>query len=321
MDLRPKLSRCLPAMFLALSLMLCASPETYAIHYSKNSNGPVSDSILQQQRDSMIFQLNLQYLNRVNEYGTPYELIAIIEDILELDSSFHNHWFNLGLEYIKIKEYDRALEALNQGLALYPDKDNSTLVQIYISISFCHHQTNRYQQEIEILDSASRIFPDHAGITGRYVINSHARVRYTEADYYRNKLILLLRAEGYNESDIAFYLGRLYLNTDYLEAEKYFRTAYQYDPGNIEKLGALAWVLIQNALKIDEGMALMEKAIEADPTNAVYLHQQGYGYYKKGKYEDALSTLYTARDLYQQYSFELNNHIKLVETALASKEE
>jgi tetratricopeptide (TPR) repeat protein len=321
MMLRYKFSFCLQAFFLAFSLLLFSSQATYASHHPKDAPGPVSDSILQQQRDSIIFQLNLQYLNKVNEQGTPYELISIIEEILALDSSFHNHWFNLGLEYIKIKEYDRALAALNQGLALYPDKDNSTLVQIYISISYCHHQSDRYQQEIEILDSASVIFPDHAGITGRYVINSHARVRYTEAEYYRNKLILLLRSEGYDESDIAFYLGRLYLNTDYLEAEKYFRTAYQYDPGNIEKLGALAWVLIQNALKIDEGMTLMGKALEADPTNAVYLHQQGYGYYMKGNYEAALNNLFRARDLYRQYSFELTKHITMVEQAMADKEE
>ncbi len=78
-----------------------------------------------------------------------------------------------------------------------------------------------------------------------------------------------------------FNLGRLYLNTDYLTAEKHFRTAYQYDPDNIEKLAALAWVLIQNALY----------------------------------------NLYNARDLYQQYSFELLSHIELVEQAIASKEE
>jgi tetratricopeptide (TPR) repeat protein len=321
MNLRCKTTSSLPRCLLVVLLLLLTLAEAHACPVSYSAPGPVSDSILQQQRDSIIFQLNLQYLNRVNEQGTPYELISIIKEILALDSSYHNHWFNLGLEYLKIKEYEHALDALTQGLERYPDKDNSTLVNIYISISFCYHQTNRYQQEIEILDSASQIFPDHAGITGRYVINSHARVRYTEAAHYRNKLILLLRSEGYNESDIAFYLGRLYLNTDYLEAETYFRTAYQYDPGNIEKLGALAWVLIQNALKIDEGMALMEKAIDADPDNPVLLHQLGYGYYIKGRHEDALIKLHTARDLYQQYSFELNKHIQMVELAMAGKEE
>lgn len=311
----------MPVILLAFSLYLCFPLNAEAIHKGELIPGPVSDSILQQQRDSMLFNLNLKYLNGVNDQGTPYELISIIEEILELDPSLHYHWFNLGLENIKIKEYDRALDALAQGLVLYPAKDNPSLAQIYISISFCYHQMERYQQELEVLDHAAQMFPEHSGITGRYVINSHARVRYTEAEHYENLLVMVLRSEGYNESDIAFYLGRLYLNTDYLEAEKHFKIAYQYDPDNIEKLGALAWVLIQNALKIDEGMDLIEQAIEADPNNAIYLHQQGYGFYVKGNYEDALFNLYSARDLYQQYSFELNSHIEMVEQAIASREE
>jgi tetratricopeptide (TPR) repeat protein len=257
----------------------------------------------------------------VNDNRTPFELISIIEEILKLDPTLHNHWFNLGLENIKIKEYDRALDALTKGLEHYPTYSNPSLAQIYISISFCYHETGRYQQEVAILDSSSQIFPDHPGILGRYVISAHDRIRFTEAASYENQLILILRSEALNESDIAFYLGRLYLNTDYLTAEKHFRTAYQYDPNNIEKLGALAWVLIQNALKIDEGMALIEQAIEADPTNAIFLHQQGYGFYVKGNYDDALYNLYNARDLYQQYSFELISHIELVEQAIASAEE
>ncbi len=208
---------------------LFLSPKSSLLAANELNAGPVSDSILQQQRDSMLFKLNLQYLNGVNDSETPFELISIIEEILELDPTLHNHWFNLGLENIKIKEYDRALEALTAGLELY-------------------------------------------------------------------------------------------LNTDYLVAENYFRVAYQYDPDNIEKLGALAWVLIQNALKIDEGMILIDQAIEADPTNAIFLHQQGYGYYMKGNYEDALFNLYNARDLYRQYSFELNSHIEMVEQAIARTE-
>ena len=297
------------------------SPDSSLLAASEPNPGPVSDSILQQQRDSLLFNLNLQYLNGVNDNGTPFEIISIIEEILELDPTLHNHWFNLGLENIKIKEYDRALDALTKGLELYPTYDNPSLAHIYISISFCYHETGRYQQELAILDSSSQIFPNHPGIVGRYVISAHDRIRFTEAASYENQLILILRSEGLNESDIAFYLGRLYLNTDYLTAEKHFRTAYQYDPDNIEKLAALAWVLIQNALKIDEGMALIKQAIEADPTNAIFLHQQGYGFYMKGNYDDALYNLYNARDLYQQYSFELISHIELVEQAIASAEE
>jgi hypothetical protein len=83
-------------------------------------------------------------------------------------------------------------------------------------------------------------------------------------------------------------------------------------------MGALAWVLIRNALKIEEGMMLIEKALEADPGNAMLLHQQGYGFYIQGNYNAALFNLYSARELYQQFNFEINNHIEMVEDALAT---
>jgi tetratricopeptide (TPR) repeat protein len=273
-----------------------------------------------QQNDSTLFQLNIKYLNGVNEFRTPYELIPIIEEILELDPGSFNYWFNLGMENIRIKEYDRSIRAFHNGLEYYPDSDNRSLVQIYISLSFCYYKTGRTQQEHELLNRASVLSPGHPSILGRYMISAHSRLRYAEEERYRQQLVRTLRDQEYNESDIAYFLGSLYLNEDYLVAEEYFRTACQYDPDNIEKQGALAWVLIKNALKIDEGMQLMARLIEADPENAVFVHQQGYGYYIKGDLDDALALLYGARDLYQQFSFELNSHILIVEDAIASLE-
>lgn len=286
-----------------------------------NMNPAQTDTeiIPQQDQDSVLFQLNLEYLNAVNDKKTPFILIPIIDKILQLDPEAHNHWFNLGMEYIKIHEYDKAITALNHGLELYPSEDNPTLLQIYISLSFCYNKTGKHQLEKDILDRASRFFPDHPEIVGRYAVCAHSRIRYTEADYHKNRLILILRGQGMNESDIAFSLGKLFANTDYLEAEKYFRTANQYDPDNAEKKGCLAWSLIQNALKINEGMTLMEQAIAADPDNPTYIHQQGYGYYTKGNLEQALTNLNTARNLYQEYNYDLDNHIKMVEDALLSQ--
>ena len=131
-----------------------------------------------------------------------------------------------------------------------------------------------------------------------------------------------LLADGINStSDVAYYLGSLWSTTDYLEAEKYFRIAFKYDPLNTEKMGALAWVLILNVLKLDEGLQLMQQAIESDPGNALLIHQQGYGFYQKGNFEDALFNLYNAKELYQDYSYELQNHIILVENAIAEQRE
>jgi tetratricopeptide (TPR) repeat protein len=269
----------------------------------------------------MLMELNLQFLNAVNEKRSPFEVISIIEEILVLDPNRYNHWFNLGIEYIKIHEYHRAIDALNQGLALYPPEDNSTLCQIYISLSFCFNRIEKHQKEKEILDQASLLFPEHPGIIGRYVICAHSRMLFHEAEEHLQHLTLILRKRGLNEAEIAYHLGRLYLNTDYMVAEKYFRVAYQYDPGDVEKQGALAWVLIQNALRIKEGMSLMQEAIAADPDNATFIHQLGYGYFVQGEYKTALENLYRARDLYGEYNFELDHHIEMVQNALLSLEQ
>lgn len=307
--------------FIVLAITVAPPLKMWADDPVSKIPGPVTDSIMEAQRDSVLFSLNLKYLNGVNDHKTPFELIPIIEELLTLDPAQYNHWFNLGMEYMKIQLYYRAADALERGMELYPSDQIANLEQLYISLSFCYHKTERHQKEREILDMLSEYHPHGPAILGRYMICSHYRMRFSEEEEYRKTLVSVLRDRGTNESDIAYQLGRLYLNEDFLEAEKFFRIAYQYDPENVEKMGALAWVLINNSLRIDEGMALMEKAIEADPGNAVYIHQQGYGYYLKGDYEDALFNLYNAKELYQDYSFELDNHIQLVKEAIANLEE
>lgn len=307
-----------------LFLLLWLATANVAAQYTQEVKGvpvPVADTVAGQQLDSVLFQLNLEYLNGVNEHKTPYELIPVIREILTLDPDQYNQWFNLGMEYVKIKEFYLAADAFNRGLERYPSEQMATLEQIYLSLSFCYHKTERHQKELEILDMLAEYHPHGPAILGRYMICSHYRMRFTEEEDYRKQLVSVLRDKRVNESDIAFYLGRLYLNEDYVAAEKYYSIAYRYDPENVEKMGALAWVLIMNALRINEGMDLMEKAIKADPNNPVYIHQMGYAYYIKGDYEDAISNLYAARDLYQEYSYELDNHIRLVEEAIALLED
>ncbi|HDS06422.1 MAG TPA: tetratricopeptide repeat protein [Bacteroides sp.] len=279
------------------------------------------DTLTRDNRDTLLFSLNIEYLNAVNDNKSPYELIPIIEKILEIDTSQYNLWFDLGLEHIKIHQFLHAMDALNRGLRMFPSDHSHSLVPIYISLSFCYHRVGRHQKEREILERASMIDPDNAGIIGRYAVCAHSRLRHTEAVYYKGQLISVLREEGVSESDIAFHMGKLFMTTDYLEAEKYLRTAREYDPENVDKMAALAWVLIRNALKINEGMELINKAIEADPENALFIHQQGYGHYLLGHHEEALQNLRRARELYQGYSYELENHIGLVEEALASREQ
>lgn len=295
---------------------LCAIPAENFPSYP----GPVANPHFIKQHDSLLIQLNLEYLNGVNNHQIPFELIPIIEKILELDPTQYTHWFNLGQENIKIHEYNDAIEAFQRGLEMFPSRENFSLLRIYVCMSFCYHETGNHKLEKNILKIASGINPDHPEVIGRNAICAHSRLRYSKAEHYHEQLVNVLRSQGINESDIAFYLGRLYMSTDHLEAEKHLRIACQYDQDNLKKQAALAWALIRNPLKIDEGMKLIGQMIRTDPGNAILLHQQGYGYYLKGNYNEALLTLHNAEELYQKYSYELYNHISMVEEAIAQLE-
>ena len=95
----------IPILFMGAIMLLAVSQKLILISAVSPAEGPVADSILQQQRDSLLFNLNLEYLNGVNDRKTPFELISIIEEILEIDPEQYNHWFNLGIENIRIHKY------------------------------------------------------------------------------------------------------------------------------------------------------------------------------------------------------------------------
>ena len=265
-------------------------------------------------------ELNLAYLSAVEENSSPHEIIPILNRILVLDTGQYNQWFNRGMEYIRIHDYDRAIDDLNRGLRDYPSREHPALAQIYVNLSFCYNKQEKFHREKELLLHASSIFPEHTRLLGRQVICAHSRVRYHEADNFRERLLLRLRQDGLNEAEIAYHMGKLYLTTDYLVAEDYFRSAYQYMPDDPQVQASLAWVLIQNSLRIDEGMQLMYKALEKDPDNSTCLHQLGYGYYVKGELETSLAKLYRARVLHSEYNFELDEHIQMVEEAIEAEE-
>ena len=91
-------------------------------------------------------------------------------------------------------------------------------------------------------------------------------------------------------------MGNIYYDAEILDqAEKYYRQALKLEHNNPNFLGSLALLLIDHDINVDEGMELLQRALEINPNNGGYIHIQGWGYYKQGKYEKAL-------DLYKQYA-------------------
>ena len=102
--------------------------------------------------------------------------------------------------------------------------------------------------------------------------------------------------------------------------------AIKFEPADyyaIRAMNDLAYLLIVNDLNISEGMELIDRAFDSNPTNEGLLtnlyHAKGWGLHKQGNDLEALVHLKKGWDLRQFYDREHYLHIHEVEQALASK--
>ncbi len=75
------------------------------------------------------------------------------------------------------------------------------------------------------------------------------------------------------------------------EAEAAFREALKLQPDSAPVLNYLGYMNADRGVKVEEGLQLIQKAVEVDPENGAYLDSLGWALYRLGRYpaaEDAL---------------------------------
>jgi tetratricopeptide (TPR) repeat protein len=125
-----------------------------------------------------------------------------------------------------------------------------------------------------------------------------------KANRYIKRYISIRKEQPWDEAQIAYGMANIYSEAELQdEAENYFRLAasiYQLeDPYYLNKL---AYFLIDNDRNIDEGLGLVDKALELYPDNYDYLDTKGWGLYKLGKYKEALEILQKSWDIRRKKS-------------------
>jgi tetratricopeptide (TPR) repeat protein len=66
-------------------------------------------------------------------------------------------------------------------------------------------------------------------------------------------------------------------------------------------------------------MELIEKALKLSPENYNYLHTEGWGLYKQGKYQEALELLQKSWDLRPIYRHRIFLHLEAAKKAVANQ--
>ncbi len=104
------------------------------------------------------------------------------------------------------------------------------------------------------------------------------------------------------------------------KAVEYYRQLLSIQPENPGRMYNLAYFLIDKDQNINEGLELVDKALELSPDNYNYLDCKGWGLYKQGKNKEALELLEKSWKLCPRIYNNAYFHIQEVKKAIGSQE-
>jgi tetratricopeptide (TPR) repeat protein len=252
-------------------------------------------------------------------FETIYEAMKYDRQLLELDDQWPINYFGLCVNYNRLHQYDKAIPEGEKALEIYKKWGSKPeAVWPYTGLGLAYHKTGQYKKEKRLYKKAERDFPDNPDLTYRQAILSLTEGKTDEAHRYIEKYISVLKDNSSSEASIATRLASVYSEAGILDkSEEYYRQALLLEPEKPVRLNNLAWFLIYNDRKVNEGLELIDKALESDPDNYGYLDTKGWGLYKKSKYEEALEILEKSWNLKPLYDHELYLHLEEVKKAIA----
>jgi Tfp pilus assembly protein PilF len=130
----------------------------------------------------------------------------------------------------------------------------------------------------------------------------------------------MLKVNSVSEADIKTIMADIYSEAGILnKAEECHRDALSLEPQNPVKMNNLAYFLIDKDRNINEGLELVDRALEISPNNYNCLHTKGWQLYKQGKDKESLEFLEKSDSLKPVYKHELFLHLEAAKKAVANQ--
>jgi AraC-like DNA-binding protein/Tfp pilus assembly protein PilF/TolB-like protein len=254
-------------------------------------------------------------------FKTPNEALKYVEMMINLSDNVPYNFVNLGDEYNKLFQYDKAIPEYEKALEIYKKWDTKPPASIiYTELGKAYHNSGRYREEKKLYMKAEHDFPDNPVIIARQAILSLACRDSVAANQYIRKYILLRRNNSWSEAKIMNGLAVIYSRGgNHNKAEEYYRFAHLKEPENSTWINNLGFFLIDENRNVEEGLSLIDKALYTNPDDYSLLDSKGWGLYKQGKYQEALELMKRSWDLRLKYtSYDHASYLRLVEVKKAA---
>jgi tetratricopeptide (TPR) repeat protein len=252
-------------------------------------------------------------------FETPHEEIKYLRQLQEMDDQLPFNYYSIGYDYCMLFQYDNAIPELEKALEIFDKWGSKPLWDAnYALLGEAYHKTGAYKEEKKLYKKAIRDFPDSRSLLFRHSILSLAEGDSIQANEFIEKYISVCRDQSWSEADIKTSLADIYNEGDCPgKAEAYFRQALALEPQNTSRMDTLAYFLIDKDRNPSEGMMIVEKILESDPSNFNCLHVKGWGLYKQGKFREAVELLQKSWDLRMKNA--IYDHVAFLHLEAAKK--
>ncbi len=232
-------------------------------------------------------------------------------------------WYDLGVTYYSfLKQSDRAIMAFERIEEISAKiGEDWKYSDFYNRYGQSLHSAGKHEKEKEIYEIMFRLFPDNINkieVLYYQAVCAFSHKDTTKANEYLEEYLSIKKEIGRSSDNIEFWLGQLYSKADMsVEAEIHLRNAHKLKPQNGAYTYNLADFLIEENINVKEGLELIQKL---NPDNMWVLRTKGWGYYKLGRYDEALQYLRKADELALMPYNDLKKQIQEVEKAIANQD-
>jgi tetratricopeptide (TPR) repeat protein len=291
-------------------------------------------------RLSMKMQLWLSAFMSKYIEKNPYKTINYFKQATEIDPISRLGWFFLGWHYERIEKYEDALLSLEQIIKLNKQLGPWKNHYFYVLLGNIYRYLEKYNKAQKIYKKGIQHFPD-----SWFIPMGQAKCALLQNDTISANHYIDQFKSAYNSADIPretltlAFIGSIYKDAGQIKkAEELYRHSLEvrinqgYNIDTTFVGNHLFWAydilgrfLIDNDINVEEGMEYIHEALELAKESERHsdhpqmLHGLGWGYYKQGKYEEALQALKRAEEGTKEYDHTIHQRIKEVEQALASQ--
>ncbi|MBV7441745.1 tetratricopeptide repeat protein [Weeksellaceae bacterium TAE3-ERU29] len=232
--------------------------------------------------DEIAFAACVDCFNEIHKHK---ECIDFINQYIDLNPYSAEAWFELGVQYLMIKDYEKAYEAFDYSVVILPKSINAMM-----QMGFCLEQLGKYEEAIEIYKEA-KTFDD----TAAYI---HLKIGQTYLKINEDFKALKSLHNAIHEDpqlDKAWYEAALiYEQTgNYSEALHYINRAIELDNINVAYYKRKAYLNIQLGY-LEEAQITYHKIIQLE--SGKFLNWYAFAELQiiLGEYQSAVKTILKA---------------------------